>query len=160
MGVIPIETEKKRVNWSKIRSEYINGASYGDLSKKYKLSKSTIFQHAKQDSWQTLRTNAANEARTRVIQKTAEAAADNAVIAARIKTKALLLLERLMDSCAEMQGTEHRQTDRDADTVNIMRLRDLTAAYKDLTEDLTSVETDKNAPVYELLKRLDGECDV
>ena len=43
---------------------------------------------------------------------------------------------------------------------DVIRFRDLTAAYKDLTEDLPKADGDKNAPVYELLKRLDGECDV
>ena len=152
--MIPIE-ETKRVDWNVIRAEYIGGASYGDLSKKYHLSKSTIFQHAKQDNWQTLRTNAANEARTKAVQKTADAAADNAIIAADIKKSLLLRLQRI-ERKYPFDATEVRT--KQGSNYVVFRLRDLTAAYKDLTEDITSAGIEKNAPVYELLRKIDQEC--
>ena len=49
---------------------------------------------------------------------------------------------------------------RNGNSTAIFRLRDLTAAYKDLTEDMPKVEGDKNGPIYELLDKLDGECNV
>ena len=130
--MIPIE-ETKRVDWNAIRAEYIGGASYGDLSKKYHLSKSTIYQHAKQDNWQTLRTNAANESRTKAIQKTADAAADNAIIATAIKKSLLLRLQRI-ERKYPFDATEVRT--KQGSNYVVFRLRDLTAAYKDLTEDM------------------------
>lgn len=146
--MITIDNEK-RIDWNAIRAEYIGGASYGDLSKKYRLSKSTIYQHAKLDDWQTMRTNAANEARTRTIQKIADASADNATIAANIRRKGLLLIERLMDDFAENHtATEHRENQQGK--TDIKRLRDLTAAYKDLTGDIVQGQND-NALLQSLI---------
>lgn len=71
----------------------------------------------------------------KVVQKTAELAADNATIAANITRKGLLLLEKLFDDYAEKHMvTEHRESCDGV--VDVKRLRDLTSAYKDLTEDL------------------------
>ena len=103
------------------------------MSKKYRLSKSTIYQHAKLDNWQTMRTNATNAARTRTIQKTAEAAADNAIVAERLKHKLLLRLERL-EGKFPMDATEIQIYDKGKRVT--FRLRDLTASFKDVTEDM------------------------
>jgi len=103
------------------------------LAKKYHLSKSTIYQHAKVDNWQTLRTHAANEARTKTIQKTAEAAADNAVLAAEIKHRLLERLKRI-EAKYPLDATEVRS--KVGNSTAIFRLRDLTAAYKDITDDM------------------------
>ena len=152
--MIPIEN---KTDWNAIRAEYIGGASYGDLSKKYHLSKSTIYEHAKLDDWQTLRTNAANEARTRTIQKAAEKAADNATIAADLKRRLLMRMSRL-EQKFPIDATEIQINDKGKKVT--YRLRDLTASFKDITEDMELGGTDRNAPIYELLRRLDGECDV
>lgn len=93
-----------------------------------------------------------------VIQKTADLAADNATIAAGIKRKGLMLLDKLFDDFAQYTATEHQ--DFGSGSKDIKRLRDLTAAYKDLTEDLPKPEEDKNGPIYELLRRIDDECGV
>jgi len=154
--VIPIE-ETKRIDWSVIRAEYIGGASYGDLAKKYSLSKSTIYMHAKADNWQTIRMNAANEARTKTIQRAADAAAENATLAADIKKRLLLRLSRI-EQKYPFDATEVRTHEGKSSVV--FRIRDLTAAYKDLAGDIVSSEADKNAPIFELLRRLDGECNV
>ena len=137
-GLIKIAGEK-RIDWPTLMAEYVGGASYGDLSKKYNLSKSTIYQHSKAEGWQMMRMNAANAARTKTIQKTADAAADNAIIAAGIKRKALLMIDRLFDEFSSMHATERRESSDDA--VDIKRLRDLTAAYKDLTDDMPKTNT-------------------
>ena len=57
-----------------------------------------------------------------------------------------------------MDATEVRS--RNGNNTAIFRLRDLTAAYKDLTEDMPKGDENKNAPIYELLDKLDGECGV
>lgn len=152
--MIPIEN---KTDWNAIRAEYIGGASYGDLSKKYHLSKSTIYQHAKLDNWQTLRTNAANAARTKTIQKAADAAASNATIAADITRRLLLRVSRL-EQKFPMDATQIEITEKGKKVT--FRLRDLTASFNDVMERMPNVESDRNAPIYELLKKLDGECDV
>ena len=116
-------------------------------------------QKANREGWKKDRDKAIRKGIAKIQQKSADAIADNAEIAANIRRKGLLLIERLMDDfAANHTATEHRENQQGK--TDIKRLRDLTAAYKDLTEDLCKSETDKNAPVYELLKRLDGECDV
>lgn len=152
--MIPIEN---KTDWNAIRAEYIGGASYGDLSKKYHLSKSTIYQHAKLDNWQTLRTNAANAARTKTIQKAADAAASNATIAADITRRLLLRVSRL-EQKFPMDATQIEITEKGKKVT--FRLKDLTASFNDVMERMPNVESDRNAPIYELLKKLDGECDV
>ena len=156
--MVPIENEKKRINWNEIRAEFISGVSYGILSKKYHVSKSTIHKHAQDGDWRTLRTEAANQARTLSVQRTAEAAADNAALAASIKRQGLEILAKLFADFAKINATEHRESSQGV--TDVKRLRDLTAAYKDLTEGLTETGPDKNAPIYDLLRKLDGECDV
>lgn len=152
--MIPIEN---KTDWNAIRAEYIGGASYGDLAKKYHLSKSTIYQHAKLDNWQTLRTNAANAARTKTIQKAADAAASNATIAADITRRLLLRVSRL-EQKFPMDATQIEITEKGKKVT--FRLKDLTASFNDVMERMPNVESDRNAPIYELLKKLDGECDV
>ena len=75
-------------------------------------------------------------------QKTAEAASENALTAARIKAKLLERLEKLAD--VVLEATEEREYDG-PNLVAINRLRDLTAAYKDLTEDLPKGEAGEDA---------------
>lgn len=78
------------------------------------------------------------------------------MIAADIKKRLLLRLSRI-EQKYPFDATEIR-THEGKSTVTF-RIRDLTAAYKDLTEDIKGVTTDKNAPIYELLRKLDGECE-
>lgn len=156
--MIIIDTEK-RVDWNAIRAEYIAGdTSYRILAEKYDLSKDAIARKAKAQGWDKDRATVRDKAAKKVIQKTASVVADNATIAANIKRKALIILEGLLDEYVGLRSTEHRENKQGV--TDVIRFRDLTAAYKDLTEDLPKADGDKNAPVYELLKRLDGECDV
>ena len=155
--MIPIE-ETKRVDWNAIRAEYIGGGtSYRKLAEKHQVSFMVLKTRAKKEDWPGLRTQAEHKASTEATQKTAEAAADNAVIAADIKKRLLLRLSRI-EQKYPFDATEIR-THEGKSTVTF-RIRDLTAAYKDLTEDIQSIGPDKNAPIYELLRKLDGECNV
>ena len=126
-------------------------------AKKYGIVKSTVFKRSAKENWDELRKRTANAVETLTIERTAEKAADNAVIAADIK-KALLMRLKRIEAKYPLDATEVRT--RKGDSTAIFRLRDLTAAYKDLTEDMPKGEGDKNAPIYELLNKLDGECDV
>jgi len=155
--VIPIE-ETKRIDWNAIRAEYIGGGiSQRKLAKKYGIAEGTMLQRANVEGWKALRNQAEIKSITETKQKTAEAAADNAVIAADIKKRLLLRLSR-MEQKYPFDATEIR-THEGKNTV-IFKIRDLTAAYKDLTEDMPKGDGDRNAPIFELLRKLDGECDV
>jgi len=155
--VIPIE-ETKRIDWNAIRAEYIGGGtSYRKLAEKHQVSFMVLKTRAKKEDWPGLRTQAEHRATTEATQKTAVAAADNAVIAADIKKRLLLRLSR-MEQKYPFDATEIR-THEGKNTV-IFKIRDLTAAYKDLTEDMPKGDGDRNAPIFELLRKLDGECDV
>lgn len=153
--MIPIEN---RIDWSAIRAEYIGGGiSYRTLAEKYGISKDAIARKSKAGNWEGLRATARDRSATKSIQKTANAAAENATIAADIKKRLLLRLGRIEEKYP-FDATEVRM--RQNDSTVIFRIRDLTAAYKDLTEDIQTVSMDKNAPIYDLLRRLDDECGV
>ena len=91
---------------------------------------------------------------TKADKKTAKKTADNATLAADIKRKGLLLLDRLFDEFETVTATEHRDyTGRNL--TDIKRLRDLTAAYKDLTDDMAKPEETENPllrSLYDLMK--------
>lgn len=69
-------------------------------------------------------------------QKTAEAAADNAAVAERIRTKLLLRLERIEEKIP-MDATEVQIYDKGKRVT--FRVRELSAMYKDLTDDKIDV---------------------
>ena len=146
-GLVHIDTEK-RVKWHQIRAEYISGVSQRSLAEKYHVSRDTIARHCRLEKWTEKRKGAEADITQSIIQKTAEAAADNATIAANIKRKGLLLLERLFDDYAQHTATEHRESN--GGIVDVKRLRDLTAAYKDLTGDIVQSDTD-NALLQSLM---------
>ena len=155
--MVLIESEK-RVDWNAIRAEYIGGGiSQRKLAKKYGVSDTTLMKKANAEGWHKLREKAEIKSTAQAQQKTAEAAADNALIAADIKKRLLLRLKRIEEKYP-FDATEVR-THEGKSTVTF-RIKDLTAAYRDLTDDMPKTETDKNAPIYELIRRLDGECDV
>ncbi len=134
-GVIPIESEK-RIDWNAIRAEYIGGGtSYRKLAEKHQVSFMVLKTRAKKEDWPGLRTQAEHKASTEATQKAAAAAADNAVIAADMKKRLLLRLQRI-EQKYPFDATEIR-TQEGKNTVTF-RLRDLTAAYKDLTADMAT----------------------
>ena len=145
--MIPIE-ETKRIDWNAIRAEYIGGGtSYRKLAEKHQVSFMVLKTRAKKEDWPGLRTQAEHKASTEATQKTAEAAADNAVIAADIKKRLLLRLSRA-EQKFPMDATEVRT--QVGKSTAIFKLRDLTAAYKDLTEDMAATSAD-NALLQSLL---------
>jgi len=147
LGVVPIGNGK-RVNWHKIRAEYIGGASQRSLAEKYGVSRTVISYHCREEKWTEARNNAKTEVEQNVIQKTADLAADNATIAAGIKRKALMILDRLFDGYL-YTSTEHQQFG--PGSKDISRLRDLTAAYKDLTGDIASSDNSTNELLQSLI---------
>ena len=87
-------------------------------------------------------------ARTKTVQRTAEAAADVAAVAARVKKRLLLRLERT-EAAFPTDATEAQLT-KDGKRV-IYRLRDLTAAYKDLTGNMDTGEGGGNELLQSLI---------
>lgn len=140
---------EKRIDWDKIRAEYIAGnTSYRKLAKKHKVPISNLNRVARNERWTELRETARNKAVAKQIQKTAASAADNAATAQRIKAKLLARLEREIDSLpvgqigtATVNQIENIKVDGTGRPVKErksmeVRLRELTAAYKDLTADI------------------------
>lgn len=56
---------------------------------------------------------------------------DEAAVASGIRRKALLILDRMFDECAEISATEQRFVEDGV--TNVRKLRDMTAIYKELT---------------------------
>jgi transposase len=145
--VIPIE-ETKRIDWNAIRAEYIGGGiSQRKLAKKYGVSDTTLMKKANAEGWHKLREKAESKSTAQAQQKTAEAAADNAVIAADIKKRLLLRLSRI-EQKYPFDATEIRT--REGKNTVIFKIRDLTAAFRELTEDITGA-SDNNELLQSLL---------
>ena len=142
----------KKPDWNAIRAEYIGGGtSYRKLAEKHGVSFMVLKTRAKKEDWPGLRTQAEHEANTVATQKTAAAAADNAVLAADIKRQLLLRLQRI-EQKYPFDATEIRT--HEGKNVVTFRIRDLTAAYRDLTADMPK-EADNST-----LERLDQLLEV
>lgn len=154
------------IDWNVIRAEYIaGGTSYRKLAKKHNISVNTLSPIATAEGWPKLRQEAQDRATAKSIQKTAEIASDNATIAARIRTKLLRKLEREIDALPDMLGSETRNSvtenefsqdgrriQKVKEAAKSYRLRDLAAAYKDLTADMAMPEQGGNELLQSLLE--------
>lgn len=153
MEVIPIG--KTNSDWNRIKAEYVaGGISQRDLADKYGIPFGTMQKRARKGKWTEERAQAGEKVVEKVIQKTAKKTADNATLAADIKHKGLLLLDRLFDEFETMTATEHRDY-KGRNLTDIKRLRDLTAAYKDLTDDMQTaggIDVEDLSPLVELLR--------
>lgn len=141
------------------------------MAKKYNVPVGTLIGLANREGWKALRDKAKSKIIARSEQKAAEVAADNATIAARLKRKMLLRLEREFDALPDSIGSEKhmdiasfeyegRKLKKRSEGGTRYKLSDFTKAFKDLTDDMPELVEDKNAPIFELLKKLDGESDV
>lgn len=168
--MIPIEKDEKRITWHKIKGEYIAGASQRVLAEKYGVSRDSVARHSRKEGWSEERKRIQAEMTQKIIQKTADAAADNASIAARIKSKLLRKLEREIDALPDMIGSETRNSVTEMDhskgkrivkeASKAFKIRDLAAAYKDLTADMVTTETAGNDLLQSLLdleRRIDHD---
>lgn len=109
-------------------------------------------KRANKEGWATLRKQADSKSIEIAQQKTANAVSENAAIAQRIKCKLLKRLEQEIDKLpTENIGTEYitggveygknEKGNRIRKEVShAYKLRDLTAAYRDLTEDMPKEE--------------------
>lgn len=135
--MIPIEN---KTDWNAIRAEYIGGGiSQRKLAKKYGVAEGTLLNRANKEGWQSLRNQATIKTITEAKQKTAEAAADNATLAADIKKRLLQRISRL-EQKFPMDATEIQIYDKGKRVT--FKLRDLTAAFRDITEDMPGIVKD------------------
>ena len=160
-GLVAIGTDKstpKRVNWKKIEAEYVGGSlSMRKLAEKHGVPWGTLNDRAARGKWGQKRRDAHKKAIEKAEQKTAEAFADNATIAAEIKRKLLARVNSLLDSIPEgMTSTELQQYEKGKK--RIFKLKDLTAMYKDLTADMVQPEERQN-PLLESLLALERRSD-
>lgn len=145
--MIKIENKKRIVvlDWHEIRAEYIaGGISQRKLAEKYGVSRTMLERRCRLEHWAAEREAAKAKVQEKVIQKTAEAAADNVVTAERIKGRLLEQLEALIER-TQLTATETRDYDFEGNLKEINRLRDLTAAFKDLTGDLPKTQATDDA---------------
>ena len=108
-------------------------------------------KRANKEGWATLRKQADSKSVEIAQQKTANAVSENAAIAQRIKAKLLRRLEREIDKLPENIGSEYvtggveygkneKGNRIRKEVTHAYKLRDLTAAYKDLTDDMPMEE--------------------
>lgn len=147
--MIDIENEKKRIDWNAIRAEYIGGGiSQRKLAKKFDISETTLMKRANEEGWYKLRKDADSRSTAEAQQRTAEAAADNATLAADIKKRLLMRLKRIEEKYP-LDATEVRS--KAGNSTAIYRIRDLTAAYRDLTADMVQTEESGNELLQSLI---------
>lgn len=157
---------KNRIDWSAIRAEYIaGGISQRKIAEKYGVKYRTLRDKAVFERWTAAREEARQKAVQKTVQKTAASAADNAATAQRIKAKLLALLERKTDELIErtIEGTaikksqtshvygENGKLVKTTDVQTEQKIRDLTAAYKDLTADILPEQGKSNELLQALL---------
>lgn len=105
-------------------------------------------QRANREHWKQDRDKMVSKTIAKVQQKAANAAAENVAIAERIRAKLLQRIEREIDALPESIGTEMfnniehmdyngRKLTKKSFGGKTYRLRDLTAAYRDLTAGMT-----------------------
>lgn len=158
----------EKADWNAIRAEYIGGGiSQRDLAKKHSVSYQALKRRSENEGWVKMREDAERKATAKASQKIAAAAADNATVAARIRAKLLAKLEKEIDALPEKIGSETNGTLIEDKNVGrgsktrtiksqVYKLRDLTAAYKDLTADMQMVESNVNPllqSLYDLERR-------
>ena len=145
------DNKPKRVDWKKIEAEYVGGAlSMRKLAEKHRVPFGTLNDRAARGKWGQKRREAHRKAIEKAEQKTAEAFADNATLAAGIKRKLLERLNSLLETLPEqMASTELQQYGKGQK--RILKLKDLTAMYKDLTADMAQPDEQGNALLESLV---------
>lgn len=162
-GVILIEKGHKRIDWNAVHAEYIGGGiSQRKLAAKHGVSYPTLRARAESEGWVEEREKTKRRIIAEASRKTAQVASSNAETAARIKAKLLQKLEREIDALPDMIGSETRNSviersiakgkSTTKEASKAYRLRDLAAAYKDLTADMVTTETAESDLLLSLLE--------
>ena len=108
---------KKKPDWNAIKAEYIGGGiSQRDLAKKHKVSENTLMVRANREGWKKERDKAESKSTAKAQQRTADAAAQNAV---KLEKARGLLIEHILRAIEQMPkqgGTHVRQSQTDKST--------------------------------------------
>lgn len=124
--------------WDRLKAEYIAGnTSYRKMAKKHKVPLATLCAHASREKWAEARQEARDRASANVIQKTADTISECTEVAEDLKLRLLMRLKRIEEKYP-FDATEIR-TKVNGNTV-IFRIRDLTAAYKDIIDNMPREE--------------------
>lgn len=123
------------LDWAALRAEYIaSGIGQRALAKKYGVSFSALNRRAKAEGWVTLRKAAAGTGEKKTVAPDNERKANDGAIAERVRRKLLTRLEKMADEIPDGPVTEQKAQNDSA--VTLFKLRDLTAAFKELAGDL------------------------
>ena len=105
-----------KADWNAIRSEYIGGGiSQRELAAKHHISESTLLKRANIEGWTNLRKEAGNKSRIKAQQKTADAAASNAVLIEHAKSLALKRIIDALENMPDSGGSHFRQSVKKGD---------------------------------------------
>jgi 3-methyladenine DNA glycosylase AlkD len=160
-----------KTDWNAIRTEYICGdSSQRKLAEKYGVSEAYLMKKAHQEHWKKSRDEAVKKGIEKSQRNAAAAISDNATIAARIRTKLLRKLEKEIDALPDRIGSEHatgiveygkndKGTRQRKEITTAYKLKDLTAAYKDLTGDMVQSDATGNELLQSLLDLERGTPD-
>ena len=137
---------REAINWDAMRAEYVaGGVSQQALAEKYGVPYSTLSRHAAAEKWA--------QARKAGREGMSDAGEDgNSQIAARLRRKLLMRIERVADEIPDGAVTEIKS--QDDGKVLLFKLRDLTAAYKDMAGDILKgddADVEDLSPLEELL---------
>lgn len=97
-------------DWNTIKSEYIaGGISLRKLAEKHGVSINTLKKKSASEHWESARNQAYTKSTTKILQKTADATADNATQLQRAYGLILKRVNRLLENMPE-DGTRIRKT--------------------------------------------------
>ena len=142
----------ENAEWRAARADYEAGMKRKAICEKYGCSYTALDNHVKREGWGKSR-NSVNERvtekRTKIIaDRIAEKEANSATIAADIKKTLLRKLARIVDSLPEDVTESKVSNGRNTKAV---KLRDITAAYKDLVGDQVTGEQQANDLLQSLI---------
>lgn len=108
---------KKKPDWNAIKAEYIaGGISQRDLGEKYGIPYPTIRKRAETESWVEERKNVSRKSVEKAAQRTADAAAANAVKLEKARAMAIEWVMKSFEQMPKNGGTHVRQTQVDKQT--------------------------------------------
>lgn len=164
------DENRVKTNWDLIRAEYVaGGISQKDLAKKHNVSYPYMMRKSSKEHWVQQREDAIRKGIEKSQAKTADINADRATVASRIKLKLLLRLEKEIDALPDLIGSESRNSTVEktvgckdkknpkaviTEKTKAYKLKDLTSALKDLTDDMT-LENDSGNELLQSLLNLE-----
>lgn len=132
--MIPIESNKP--DWNAIRAEYIGGGiSQRKLAAKHRVKYATLRDRSISEGWVAMRDAAQSKAIAQAEQKTASAAADNAVKLEQARGLAIEYVRANLEQMQKYQGSKVsvRQTDSKGHPINVdFDMLDLVTALEKL----------------------------